>query len=31
MMKMSGGGAVRKVIKQRENDAEKAAKKMLKP
>ena len=31
MMKMSGGGAVRKVIKQRENDAEKAAKKILKP
>lgn len=31
MMKMSGGGAVRKEIKKRENDAEKAAKKLLKP
>jgi hypothetical protein len=31
MMRNSGGGAVRKEIKKRENDAEKAAKKLLKP
>ena len=31
MMMNSGGGAVRKEIKKRENDAEKAAKKLLKP
>lgn len=29
MMRMSGGGAVKKAIKQRENDAKKAAKRIL--